>query len=54
MNKKAIRSSRIYITHHGDNYWKFEVDNKEYETGEIEGQVIEELLRRIQALKELV
>ena len=43
----ALKNAKIELIHHGDNYWKIEVNGKESEIGEFEGNVIQELLRRI-------
>ena len=46
-NRHGLRNSAIELVHHGNDYWKLEIDGIESEIGEFEGQVINELLRRI-------
>lgn len=46
--KRPLKEAGIALTHHGDNYWKIEVNGKESEIEEFEGQVIQELMKRLQ------
>ncbi|KKN73852.1 hypothetical protein LCGC14_0396540 [marine sediment metagenome] len=47
-NRFGLRNTKIELVHHGDDYWKLELDGVENEIGELEGWVIKELLLRLE------
>ena len=47
-NRYGLRNTKIELVHHGEDYWKLDVDGVENEIGEFEGNVIKELLRRLE------
>ena len=46
-----MKDAKIELIHHGEDYWQIEVNGKYSEIGEFEGNVIQELLRRVEEVK---
>jgi len=42
-----LKDARIQLIHHGEDYWIIMVNDQDSEIGEFEGNVIQELLRRL-------